>query len=494
MKDLLLGIDVGTTTTKALLMSADGEMIDSASEEYALITPGIGLCEQSAEDWWAALTAVVRRVCNTKERRDSVRGISLSTQGGTVVPVDADFRPVANAIVWSDVRCEEERAEFEKKMGPSYLYETSGWGLGRGLPAMEIRHMRRAAPEIFHKAAYFLSVPDFVCARLTGRPAVDLSNAGINQLIDIRRGRYDPGMLDFVGVKETQLAELVPSCQPVGRLTREAADALGLSESVVVSSGAHDQYAVALGAGICQAGDAVISTGTAWVVTALTDRLDFASGFSQSVPATAGKWGSMLSISTGGACLDWFRKQVAGVKDAPLDYETLNDLAAKRDEPGSGGLFFYPYFGGSGHPNANSSLKATLVGLDLSHDRGHIARAVMEGVACQAVWAMREMDRREGFGRLYLTGGAIKSPVWTRIIAEVAGRPLHVPGTPALACVGAAMMAAVGCGLFRDTQTAARSMALPEQTVEPDAGRVEKYAEVYAEYQRGAAALQGIYA
>lgn len=493
-KNYLLGIDVGTTGAKALLFSDRGERIASAYRGYPLIAPGIGMCEQRATDWTDAVVEIVREVCANPEHAQNVRGISLSTQGGTIVPTDENFQPLANAIVWSDARCAGDKGEFDEFLGKGYVYQTCGWHLNRGLPAMQLKRMRRESPEIFEKARYFLSVPDFVSAFLTGRPAVDLSNAGINHLCAIRNGKYDSRILEFIGVREEQLAELIPSCHPIGTLTKEAAEKLGLNENVVVSSGAHDQYAVALGAGICASGDAVIGTGTAWVVTALRDEPDFESGFAQSISATDGKWGTMLSISTGGVCLDWLRKQVLNAKDGtPLDYETLNTLVAERDEPGARGLKFYPYFNGAGAPESDNACKATLLGLDLSHDRGHVARAVMEGVACQIVWALRAMEKRQPMKRLFLAGGATKSEVWTNMIAEIAGREIHVSEIADLACAGAAMMAGVGCGLFESTEAAAKAIAPGGRVVTPDPERAEQYRRVFDEYQRGARALRELY-
>lgn len=493
-KNYLLGIDVGTTGAKALLFSDRGERIASAYRGYPLIAPGIGMCEQRATDWTDAVVEIVREVCANPEHAQNVCGISLSTQGGTIVPTDENFQPLANAIVWSDARCAGDKGEFDEFLGKGYVYQTCGWHLNRGLPAMQLKRMRRESPEIFEKARYFLSVPDFVSAFLTGRPAVDLSNAGINHLCAIRNGKYDSRILEFIGVREEQLAELIPSCHPIGTLTKEAAEKLGLNENVVVSSGAHDQYAVALGAGICASGDAVIGTGTAWVVTVLRDEPDFESGFAQSISATDGKWGTMLSISTGGVCLDWLRKQVLNAKDgAPLDYETLNALVAERDEPGARGLKFYPYFNGAGAPESDNACKATLLGLDLSHDRGHVARAVMEGVACQIVWALRAMEKRQPMKRLFLAGGATKSAVWTNMIAEIAGREIHVSEIADLACAGAAMMAGVGCGLFESTEAAAKAIAPGGRVVTPDPERAEQYRRVFDEYQRGARALRELY-
>ena len=490
---LLLGIDVGTTATKTLLIGEDGRIVASAEEGYPLITPGIGRCEQRPDDWWNAVVHTVRRVCCSPERARNVVGIALSTQGGTVLPVDAHFQPMSNAIVWSDARCAGDRPAFEEALGEDYIYRISGWRLNQGLPAMQLRRMRMDHPKLFDQAAYFLTVPDYICAKLTGQPVVDLSNAGINQLVDIRAERYDPFILEFLGVRESQLAKLMPSCSPIGTLTSEAAAALGLCKSVVVSAGCHDQYAVALGAGICKAGDAVIGTGTAWAVTALRDSADFDSKLSQSRSPVAGIWGTMVSISTGGVCLDWFRKNVAGLDGMPLDYGVLNDLVRERNEPGAGGLLFYPYFNGAVPPNPDSVSRATLLGLDLSHDRGHVVRAIMEGVACQTVWALHSLEARQSVQRLFLSGGAAKSAVWTQIIAEITGRPLHVPQVTELACVGAAIMAGVGCGLFRDCAEGVRRLVPKDRVLQPEAKQVRAYQRIYDRYCRRAKVLKAVY-
>lgn len=493
MSNLLLGVDVGTTGAKAMLFDEDGRILGSASEGYPLLTAGVGLSEQRPMDWWNAIVHIVRKVCSTPELAQNVRGLSLSTQGGTIVPVDENFEPLADAIVWNDVRCAEDTPVFRNDLGSDYIYRTTGWDLIGGLPAQNLRRMRLQNPELFNKAAWFLTVPDFVYAKMTGKPAIDLSNAGICQMTDITNGCYDRRILDYVGVDESRLPPLLPSCHPVGTLTPAAAAELGLPESVVVTSGAHDQYAVALGAGICEAGDAVIGTGTAWVVTALSNGPDFDSGLSQSISATEGKWGAMLSTYTGGVCLDWFRKQIAGKEDEPLDYDKINELAAKYDAPGTGGLRFYPYFMGAPQPEPDAASRAALVGLDLSHDRGHVVHAIMEGVTCQIVWALHMLEKNQPVKRLVIAGGATKSPVWTRMIAEISGREVIVPAVPDLACAGAAMMAGVGCGLFRDTAEAAERIAPGGQVVTPDPERVEMYKAVFDDYCRGARSLRALY-
>lgn len=490
---LILGIDIGTTSTKSTLISDNGKILSSASESYPLITPGVRKSEQNAEDWWQAVLHTVRKVCREPSVASRVCGISLSTQGGTIVPVDSGFNPLSNAILWSDTRCEEERLSILESPGEAELFRRSGWTVKSGRPLLQLMHMKRHDPELFRRAAYFLTVPDFIATRLTGRTVIDYSNAGINQLFNLEKRQYDPLLLELAGIEPSRLAELAPSCTPVGTLTKAAAEQLGLPESVVVSTGAHDQYAVALGAGICEAGDAVIGTGTAWVVTALNEQPDLSCAFPQSVSATEGMCGTMLSISTGGVCLDWLRKQIIGAPDAPLDYDAINALAAMHDVPGSDGLLFYPYFSGAGLPRQDMACLGSLVGMDLSHDRGHIARAVMEGVACQIAWAVKSLDAAHPIHRLFLAGGAAKSPVWTQMIAEITGRELNVSSVSDLSCTGAAMMAGVGCGLYADTSEAVRQLVPPTETIAPDAGRSAAYQEVFQRYVNGAHALSTFY-
>ena len=491
-REYVLGVDIGTTNAKAMLVGADGTILRTQAVGYPLLTPSVGRVEQRAEDWWRALVAAVRAVCADAETARGVRGLALSTQGGTIVPVDASLQATGNAIVWSDHRCGEERKEFAGRFGENWMYERTGWKLGANLPALQIRHMRKNDPEAFRRARWFLSVPDYLAARLTGRPAIDLSNAGINQLADVRAETYCDEILRFAGIEKRCLAEIVPSGRPVGKLTREAAEALGLPQDTIVSSGAHDQYAVALGAGACRRGDAVIGTGTAWVVAALSDAPDFGSGFAQSRAAMDGLWGSMLSIGTGGACLDWFRKRIAGLEDAPLSYEEINGFLERNPRPRADGPMFFPYFCGAKPPLRDDAVRATLLGVDLSHDRLDVIRAIMEGVACQIVWALEAMKARHPVESLRVAGGATRSPGWMRMLANLAGRPVRVAAAGEPGCFGAAILAGIGCGLFEGAR-AASVLFENDRTVLPDEDCMEEYQTLFKRYKRDARRLSALY-
>lgn len=489
MKQYLLGIDVGTTGTKTMLFSEDGELMGLAYQSYPMHTPRVSYSEQDAEDWWRAVVYTVREVCRDPEAAARVAAISLSLQGGTLVVTDEQFRPLRPAIVWNDGRCGEEREAFLREAGDAgVMYRKTGWGLSCGLPLLELRWLREHEPETMEKAAWCLSVPDFISARMTGVPAVDLSNAGINQFIDLQRMAYDGDLLRFAGITEEKLGRLVRSGEVIGPLTESAAAELGLSTRTLLVAGAHDQYAAALGAGAVHSGDVLIGSGTCWVVTAIGDGPDFSSGLSQSVAAVPGKWGSLRSLSSGGVCLDWWRKLAGGPEGLP--YDALSQEAVKR-RAAEDGLFFFPFSGQAGEGRRFS--RASFTGLDLSHDQFSIARAVMEGVAFQTVWmteSFRAKPSREG---LKLTGGAAKSPLWCQITADVSGLPVRIPGAPDLACAGAAVLAGTGCGMYRDAEEGCGRLAVGERLLQPDPERSARYRELLADYKRAASALGAVY-
>lgn len=494
MERYLLGVDVGTTGTKTALFSETGGMISLDYESYALSTPAVGYSEQSAEDLWNAVVKTIRTVCQGRVEPEQVAAISLSLQGGTLIPVDQDFEPLRPAIVWSDTRCAREAKEFAEVFGVDYMYQKTGWELENSLVAMQLLWLRRNEPELFEKAAMFLSVPDFIAAKLTGIPALDLSDAGINQLADIHTGTYDKAILEYIGIKEEQLGKIVPSGHVIGNLTAQAAKLLGLTEKTVLVSGAHDQYAVAAGAGCIKSGDILIGTGTAWVVTALSEEWDFENGFSQSAAAFHDLKGSLVSLSTGGVCLEWLRRNVAkgAGEEEMVSYDVLNEKAAQK-EIGTGGLMFYPYFSGASYPVADSASKASFIGLDMSHDRFDMVRAVMEGVAFQIVWSLEGFREKFPASAIKLAGGATKSPLWCQIIADVADLPVRIPEIADLACVGAALLAGVGCGVYASAEEGYRSLAVRETEILPDPLSVERYAKAFGSYKKGAAQLGALY-
>ena len=482
----LLGIDIGTTGTKAILFSQDGPIVNKAYRGYPISTPGVGFCEQDPRDWWAALCDTVKEVTADPSIRENVVAMALSTQGGTTIGVDEKGKAVRPAFVWNDCRCTEELEEFKHELPDLDVYRFSGWHATAAMPALQCRWLKKQETENYQKIRRFLSVPDYLSLKLTGRAAIDRSNAGINRFADLQNAKYDERLLGFAGLMEDQLPEILPSGAVIGTLTEKAAAELGLPANVELISGAHDQYAAALGAGALKSGDILVGTGTSFVVTAVTGKPAFDTGFPVSVSAAPGLYGCLRSLSSGGVCLDWLRENLTGENGSPLPYSVI-DQETERLNAAKDDLFFFPFSGLCGDKKRFS--KASFTGLDLSHNKYHLARAVMESAAFQIRWMIEAFPEKPGKDGFVLAGGASKSPTWTRIIADVMGMPVRVPEDPDLACVGAAILAGTGCGIYQDVAEGYKTLGVKTRTVMPDPAAQKAYDQYYARYQQIAVSL-----
>jgi sugar (pentulose or hexulose) kinase len=488
MRDLIIGADVGTSSLKAVLFSHDGRTLATARQSYPLAHPAPSRVEQNAGDWWQALVAAVRTLTRDVNP-ERVSALGLSTQGGTLVAVDARGGALHPAISWMDTRAQRQQAEFEESIGGEAMHVITGWNLCGGLNALQILWLKQNRPEVYESAAKFLSVPGYLTLRLTGRAAADYSSAGVEQLLDVQAGRYSQTILDLLGLKTQNLADLVPAYEPVGTLTAEAAEALGLSPDVLVVAGGHDQYCAALGAGAACGRDRVIATGTAWAVLAVADTPDAigtpAAALSRHVAPSL--WGALFSLDSGGSCVEWFRNACAPLCGGkPLTLTQVNLLAAE-SPAGSNGLLFYPFFSGAEYPAGLRNAQAGFYGLRPEHDVRHMARAVMEGVTCQAVWMLNALGDDAG-GELILTGGASQSELWTGILADLAEHTLTLPETSEAGCVGAAALAGAASGLFASPAAGAARLGGRRRQVNPGPDRLA-YREVLERYQNGAARM-----
>lgn len=489
--EYLLGIDVGTTGTKTILFRQDGEIIGQAYRGYPIHTPQVSFCEQDPNDWWNAVCETVRAVSDDPAIRQNIVAISMSTQGGTTVFLDEYDQVIRPAIVWNDKRCAEELEQFKKDKPELDVYRICGWNASTAMPALQCRWLKRNEPENFARIARVLSVPDYLALRMTGKAAVDISNAGICRFVDIEKGTYNQEILDYAGVTQSMMPPVLPSAAPIGKLTAEAAMAMDLPGDVLLVSGAHDQYAVSLGAGACKDGDILIGSGTSWVVTSLSDGPDFESGLAQSVPAVPEMWGSLRSLSSGGVCLEWWRKNLTVDEDGTiLSYDRINQEVSSR-KAAEEGLFFFPFAGLC--DLKDNFKKASFVGLDLSHDRFHLARAIMEAVVFQTVWMMESFRAKPSKDGIILAGGASKSPLWSQMLADISGLPVRIPATADLACVGAAVMAGVGCGLFSSAKEGYQKLAVPDRVIQPNHGSKENLRNCFEIYKSLAKFLSIMY-
>jgi len=477
--DLLLGLDVGTTATKALLMNSQGEIVASASYGYGLITPREEWVEQDPEELWRGVVTTCQKVMKQLKPEDHVVALSISAQGGTTIPVDAEGRPVGNAISWMDKRAHQQARQVREMLGEDRIYEKSGWRLGDGLPLLHISWLRQCAPEIFASTRYFLFVNDFVIHRLTGQLCMDPSDAGITQLYNISQGRWDEDMLELAGIELDQLSPVQNSGAAVGQLTAEASRETGLPRSVLVVNGAHDQYCAAVGVGVMNQGDVMLSCGTAWVILGLMEqlKLDPEKRISVSPHAIRNRWGALKSLGGVGACMEWFLDNLWHSANRSDVYDELNRCVSTAPV-GSKGLIFLPSSGGYGRGG-----RGGFVGLTLSHSRDDMARAVMEGIVFDLRRTM-EGVRDAGIegNQLRMVGGAAASPVWPQIVADITHIPVALPAVTEAAGCGAAILAGVGSGVFSSPEEGYQVLSGEEMLLEPDEGNTKRYDELFGIY------------
>ncbi len=475
----VIGLDVGTTGTKAVVCDEHGAVLGKGYSEYELSFGEHGEVEQRAQDWYEAARTAVRTACaGAGVPGSAVEALSLSTQGGSMLAVDDAFRPLTPVMTWMDRRAAPEAAELCSALGTAALYRMSGWRPGAAYDCVKILWLRRHRPEVFSRAAGFVTTLEYMNRRLTGHCVSDPTNAAIRILYDIRRGEYDRSLLSYLGICGEQLPLIRPSGSEVGCLTPDAARDLGLHTGVRVYNGAHDQYCASLGAGAVSAGDMLVATGTAWVVLGVTDRPIWSPGYvSPGVHPVPGLYGVMASLVSAGSVLKWYRNLVGE------DYAALDAGAAQRRDH-AGELFFAPYLGGAGFPHANPAEPSRLVGLTLAHDRYDIARALMEGVAFEVRTVLEEYAKLGcPVRRLYMTGRTAHSAFWRGLVRDVTGCEILVTDEPDTCCVGAAMLAMWGAGVYPDLAGAAQGMARISCRDLPDRENVLFYQRKYPRYR-----------
>ena len=474
----VIGLDVGTTGTKAVVCDEEGKIYAKGYKEYDLIFGEGGRVAQRAEDWYdAACFAVRYAVENSGVDSSLIEAISLSTQGASMLAVDKDFGSLCEVITWMDKSTGAEVEELISEFGEESLYRKAGWPLSCCNDTPKILWLKKNRPEIFEAAHSFVSTLEYMNFKMTGENVSDPTNTAIRSLMDIEKGVYDKGILEYLGIGEEKLPRILPAGSVVGKLTASCAADFGLSESVTVINGAHDQYCASIGSGAVSSGDMLVATGTTWVVLGIADKLVYTpSRVSPGIHPVEGLYGTMASLVSAGSALKWYKNII------DVDYAEIDAGAACRRDSARE-LLFAPYLAGAGFPHKDRNMRARIVGLDQAHDKFDLALALMEGVAFEA---RRVLEEYKSFGckidKLIMTGRTAHSDVWRGLVRDITGCEILITDEPDTCCVGAAVMAAVGAGIYPTYRDAVAKMVKVTGRDLPVAENVEFYNEKYSKY------------
>lgn len=483
----LLGIDLGTSAVKALLTTTDGEVVASAFAEYPIDQPHPDHAEQTPDLWCRAAAGAVREVL-ARSPHTQVAAIGLSGQMHGTVLLDAAHQPLAPAAIWPDRRSAAQVKEITALVGAERLYAITGSPVATGFQAATVRWFQQHAPELWQQVRIILLPKDYLRFRLTGGFATDPSDAAGALLLDETRRDWSDELLDLLAIRRDQLPPVQPSATISGYLHEEAARTLGLPVGIPVATGAADTACSVLGAGVVESDQLLltISTGGQLVQPCETVRID-AYGrihtFCSALEPGEGHagWYQMGAMLSAGMALRWLRQQLFDEPEQ-IAYDRMMTLATEQP-PGADGLLFLPYLVGERTPYMDPTARGVFFGLTLSHTRGSLIRAVVEGVtlaAANAYSVLRELGASPQ--QIVLAGGGARSRFWQQVVADVFGLPVQPLRTIEQSAVGACILAGAALGIH-DAAEAALTWVHYGSPVQPDGARNAFYQERLAAFQ-----------
>lgn len=476
---LYIGIDLGTSSVKLLLVDERGEILQTASREYPLFFPHPGWSEQNPEDWWSAIKSAFKELVENVDT-SKIAGIGCGGQMHGLVVLDSEDRVIRPAILWNDGRTAEEVDFLNGEVGKEKLSALTANIAFAGFTAPKILWMRKNEPEKFAKIAKIMLPKDYVNYMLTGVHSCDYSDASGMLLLDVANKCWSKEMLDICGVTESQMPKLFESYECIGTVKSEIASLLEIPEDVKVCAGAGDNAAAAVGTGVVGAGGCNISLGTSGTIFISSDKfgVDPNNALHAFAHADGGYhlMGCMLSAAS---CNKWFCEDILGTTDLAKEQSFIKDEKLGRND-----VFFLPYLMGERSPINDTSARGTFIGMSMDNSRADLVQAVLEGVSF-AIRDSFEVAKSLGIGisRSFVCGGGSKSPLWRVILANVLGIELDIPATEQGPGYGAAILAMVGCGEFESVAQATSALVRTKDTVKPTEELTALYEERYAKFK-----------
>jgi xylulokinase len=493
----LLGIDVGTGGTRALIIDAAGLVVSSATEDHQpFASPHIGWAEQDPQDWWRACGIAVRKALEKAQLRGhQIACVGFSGQMHGAVLLDERGQIVRPALIWCDVRTEKQSRELTAKIGSERLIQLTCNPALTNFTVTKCLWVRENEPENWSRVRSLMLPKDYVRLQLTGEAATDVADASGTLLLDVANRRWSPDMLALTEIQDSLLPALYESPEICGEISAIGAAATGLAEGTPVVAGAGDQAAGSIGIGVNSPGTVSATIGTSGVVLAATDHpaLDPAGRLHTFCHAIPGRWIVMGVTQAAGLSLRWFRDQFGGRGEGNL--ESYDELIADAFKIAAGcdGLLWTPYLMGERTPHLDPSARAALVGLTASHTRAHVIRAILEGVA----FSLRDTftifhEINVPVRTIRLGGGGARAELWRQIQANAYGQTVETVQAEEGAAYGAALLAGVGVAVWPSVDEACRSVVRVAQTTRPNPEDSRTLEKAYSMFRRVYPAMKAI--
>ena len=473
-----IGIDLGTSAVKLLLMNADGRIEKIASREYGLSFPHPGWSEQNPYDWYEQSVDGLKELLSECDKKE-VAGISFGGQMHGLVTLDEKDEVIRPAILWNDGRTSEETNYLNEVIGRNRLSEYTANIAFAGFTAPKILWMQKNEPQLWARVKKIMLPKDYLAYRLSGTFCTDYSDASGMLLLDVKNRCWSKEMMEICHVTREQLPDLFESYEPVGTLKPEIAEELGLSAEVKIIAGAGDNAAAAVGTGTVGEGRCNLSLGTSGTIFITSKKFGVDENNAlHSFDHADGGYHLMGCMLSAASCNKWWMDEILKTKDYSGEQKNIEKL-------GENPVFFLPYLMGERSPHNNPDARAMFIGMSMDTTREDMTQAVLEGVAFGLRDSL-EVARSLGISikRSKICGGGAKSPLWRKIIAAVMNLKLDIIESEEGPGYGGAILAAVGCGEYASVEEACEKLVKVVDTIEPDPVLVEKYEEKYQQFRK----------
>ena len=475
---LYVGIDLGTSAVKLLLMDGEGKIQKIVSREYPLYFPHPGWSEQKPEDWYEQVMDGMKELIAEADK-SKVAGISFGGQMHGLVILDKEDQVIRPAILWNDGRTYEECDYLNNVIGKEKLSEYTANISFTGFTAPKILWVKNKEPENFKKIVKIMLPKDYIAYKLTGVNCMDVSDASGMLLMDVKNRRWSKEMCEICGISEEMLPKLYESYECVGTVKPEIARELGIPETVKVAAGAGDNAAAAVGTGTVGDGMCNISLGTSGTIFISSEKFGVDKNNALHAFAHAdGHYHLMGCMLSAASCNKWWMDEIIGTSDYGAEQKKIGVL-------GENHVYFLPYLMGERSPHNNPNARGTFIGMTMDTTRADMTQAVLEGVA----FALRDsFEVAKSLGikieRTKICGGGAKSPLWKKMIANILNLKVDVIESEEGPALGGAMLAAVACGEYKNVEEAAAKIVRIVDTVEPEEELVKKYDERYQQFRQ----------
>ena len=475
---LYIGIDLGTSAVKLLLMDSEGKIKNIVSREYPLYFPHPGWSEQKPEDWYEQSMEGIRQLLEGFDK-SQVAGISFGGQMHGLVILDDQDNVIRPAILWNDGRTGEETDYLNNVIGREKLSEYTANIAFAGFTAPKILWVRNKEPENFARIAKIMLPKDYIAYRLTGVHCTDVSDASGMLLFDVKNRTWSKEMCDICGIRRDQLADCYESYEAVGTVLPQIADELGIPRTVKVAAGAGDNAAAAVGTGTVGDGVCNISLGTSGTIFISSKKFGVDKNNAlHSFAHADGSYHLMGCMLSAASCNKWWMDEIIGTREYAKEQEAITKL-------GRNHVYFLPYLMGERSPHNNPNARGTFIGMTMDTTRADMTQAVLEGVA----FALRDsLEVAKSLGirleRTKICGGGAKSPLWKKMIANILNLKVDVIESEEGPAMGGAMLAAVACGEYDSVEQIAEKFVKVVDTVEPDPELAALYEDRYARFKQ----------